>query len=121
MILFLDDLRMPEDIGLKRENCLIVRNLDDAIAAFKRSIGKNEEKFELISLDHDLGDKHYSDDFSDEKTGYEFILFLEEKAANGKLEYLPEIRLHTANPVGRARMSRALDRVRYFYDRYSTE
>ena len=55
-----------------------------------------------LSLDHDLGDGN--------GTGYSVACWLEEEAASGR--YVPPvIRIHSANPVGRANMQRAIDSI----------
>lgn len=57
-----------------------------------------------ISLDHDLGD--------DEKygTGYTVACWIEEAVALRGFEP-PEIKIHSANNVGRARMQRAIESI----------
>lgn len=57
---------------------------------------------EVLSLDHDLG----GDD-----TGYKVVLWLELRAADG-LPVPGDIRVHSANPVGAARMLAGLESVR---------
>lgn len=59
-----------------------------------------------LSLDHDLGDDKLG-------TGYTVALWLEEKAYEGKWEVIPStIRVHSANPVGAARIHQALEKIR---------
>lgn len=54
----------------------------------------------LISLDHDLGDGG--------GTGYEVAKYIEEKSFNGAI--LPmEVRVHSANPVGRKNILMCID------------
>ncbi len=50
-----------------------------------------------LSLDHDLG----GDD-----TGYRVVCWLEEHAVNGG--HVPHLTIHSANPVGRARMAQGI-------------
>jgi|SRR5690606_15040033 len=57
-------------------------------------------KVEEISLDHDLGEGL--------ETGYDFLLWLEAQAYIGKWKKIPEIRIHSANPVGVQNMKAAL-------------
>lgn len=59
-----------------------------------------------LSLDHDLGD--------DVKTGYDVAKFIEEAAYKKILAPL-EVVVHSANPVGRRNIERALDRARLFW------
>ena len=61
------------------------------------------------SLDHDLGLLGGER----ERTGYDVVLWLEREVAEGRwIIPLPEIRVHSANPVGRARMERAIVSIR---------
>jgi NAD+-processing family protein with receiver domain len=58
-----------------------------------------------LSLDHDLG---LASEES-EQTGYDVLVWLEREVAEGRWRSpLPAIRVHSANPVGRARMERAI-------------
>lgn len=71
----------------------------------------------ILSLDHDLGD--------DEETGYSFISWFESAIWNEELDiyYEPEIRIHSANPVGASKMQSAADSIaRYFrYEKHKNE
>ena len=60
---------------------------------------EKQEPIELIDLDHDAGD--YAAD------GGDYIKLLDWMAETGR-KY--PVRLHTANPVGRANMQRLIDR-----------
>lgn len=86
MQLFLDDERQPP------AGWSLVRTAEEAIRVLKHGIVKR------LSLDHDLGT---------EKTGYDVLLWLEEIVAEDPEFPVPDIILHTANPVGRARMEAA--------------
>ena len=79
MKLYLDDLRTPSDV----KNWQVVRSYDELVAHIKLN---GLENYELISLDHDLGDsamKEYYDNVSPnytldyshitEKTGMGYI------------------------------------------------
>ena len=57
----------------------------------------------VISLDHDMGEGAMD--------GYAVMLMLEHDVVCSKLPYIPEIRIHTANPVGRKRMEQARDSI----------
>ena len=62
-----------------------------------------------LSLDHDLG----LADGGRELTGYDVVLWIEREVAEGRwIVPLPEIRIHSANPVGRARMERAIASIK---------
>jgi hypothetical protein len=59
----------------------------------------------VLSLDHDLG-------LEPGRTGYQVLAFLEREVAAGWRGPLPEVAVHSANPVGRRRMLRALEAIR---------
>ena len=62
-----------------------------------------------ISLDHDLGLL----DGDRERTGYDVLIWLEREVAEGRwIIPLPEISVHSANPVGRKRMEQAIASIR---------
>ncbi len=92
--LWIDDVRPAPD-----DTWDIARTYDEAI----NSLSKN--KYDIVSFDHDLGD------FKDgrERTGYDVLLWLTEKRLNN--ETVPKnLRIHSANPVGRQRMQGVIDR-----------
>ena len=60
-----------------------------------------EESFELIFLDHDLGDEVYVD--SGEGTGHEVAEYIADNKLTSDL-----IVIHTCNPIGAVNMSRTL-------------
>lgn len=57
-----------------------------------------------LSLDHDLGDKVFG-------TGYDVCRWLEAAVVDDPTFPMPVVTLHTANPVGRQNMQRALDSI----------
>jgi len=62
-------------------------------------------QYEIISLDHDLG----CFVGNKEITGYDILTWLIYRKQDGN--YVPtEVRIHTANPVGRKNMTETLDR-----------
>lgn len=89
MILFLDDTRLPEHVGLKSTDCVIVRTADEAQATLQQN-----PVFDSWSLDHDLG--------LGSLTGYEFLKWVADHA----LDKWPKgmIKVHSANPVGTKNM-----------------
>lgn len=96
MKVWLDDVRDAPD------GWVHVRTPEEAIELLRS--GKVEE----ISLDHDLG--LASDEA--ERTGYDVLRWLEEAVATGAWTFpLPEIRIHSANPVGKRRMEHAIDSI----------
>jgi hypothetical protein len=91
--LWLDDVREAP------QGWIHVRTPDEAIDLLRT--GEVEE----ISLDHDLGLATPEA----ERTGYDVLLWLEEKLATSAWQFeVPEIRVHSANPVGRRRMEQAI-------------
>ena len=104
--LYLDDVRTP--IG---DDWIIARNYDEFVAQIKlHSLGN----FEVISLDHDLGEtamveyynnvkENYIIDYSNilEKTGYDAAKFLVAESMNTSIP-LPQVYVHSANPIGSA-------------------
>jgi hypothetical protein len=71
-----------------------------------------------LSLDHDLGLDR--DEF--ERTGYDVLAWLEREVAEGRWRSpLPAIRVHSVNPVGRARMERAIAAIERLGDRARRE
>jgi hypothetical protein len=65
---------------------------------------------EEISLDHDLG---LFTEGGKERTGYEVLVFIEREVAMGTATFtLPEIHIHSANAVGRRRMSQAIQSIK---------
>jgi hypothetical protein len=106
--LYLDDIRTPVD-----EGWIVVRNYDEFVAQIKlRGLGS----FELISLDHDLGEgamveyytnvkNNYMLDYNNinERTGMDCCHYLVSESMNEKIP-LPQIYIHSANPIGAANM-----------------
>ena len=67
---------------------------------------------EAISLDHDLGEDSAG-------TGYNVALWIEQAAHSGAINPLLWT-IHSANPIGRARMLAALNNAnRYWVERFS--
>lgn len=64
----------------------------------------------LVSMDHDLGDPNGN-------TGYDILCEVERQIAKGGWWVpLPEFIVHSANPVGRANMERAIAAIRRLAD-----
>jgi len=106
--LYLDDVRTPKDDTWK-----VVRSYDEFVAHIKMN---GLEKYETISLDHDLGDTamneyynnvhpNYTLDYNNitEKTGLDCCKFLVAESMNTKVP-LPQIYVHSANPIGSGNM-----------------
>ena len=106
--LYLDDVRTP-----KAEDWIIARNYDEFVASIKLyGLGN----FEVISLDHDLGEgamieyytnvkNNYMLDYNNiqERTGMDCCRFLVAESMNQNIP-LPQIYVHSANPIGSANM-----------------
>lgn len=111
--LFLDDERMPGDVkwlliggvGSWGADWYIVRSLNEAVAWVK------EHGFpDVISFDHDLGDAHYEEDYSDGKTGYDFAKWLiEHDLDNNSMPENFKFTVHSKNPIGKENIERLLN------------
>lgn len=111
--LYLDDIRTPIDT-----DWIVVRNFDEfvnAITKFKLT------SFDIISLDHDLGESAMTEFFLNtyhnnkinydnihEKTGMDCAKFLVEYSLDNKIN-LPDVNVHSANPVGSINISSYID------------
>jgi hypothetical protein len=104
MYLYLDDVRIPTE-----GNWEVVRNYDEFVAHIKLN---GLENYEVISLDHDLGESamqeyytnvkpHYELDYKriEEKTGMDCARFLVAESVLKNIP-LPQIYVHSANPIG---------------------
>lgn len=96
MKVYLDDVRpKPADFDVK------VTTAYEAIELLKTG------QVDLISLDYDLG--------SDGDEGELVSNWIEEQAYNGTLKRV-KVLFHTDNPVGRKRMSQAIENAKRFWD-----
>jgi len=106
--LYLDDVRIPND-----DRWQLVKNYDEFISHIRLN---GLENYEVISLDHDLGDTamreyfnnvkdNYKIDYDNisEKTGYDCAKWLVAEASNKNID-LPTVYVHSANPIGAANM-----------------
>ena len=106
--LYLDDVRTPTS-----DEWIIVRNYDEFVAEIKKW---GLDEFEIISLDHDLGEgamvEYYTNvknNFTlnyeniEEKTGMDCCRFLVSESMSKNIP-LPQIYVHSANPIGSANM-----------------
>ena len=104
--LYLDDVRTPV-----AEDWIVVRNYEQFVSQIKLyGLGN----YEVISLDHDLGDtamieyytnvkNNYNLNYENilEKTGYDAAKFLVAESMNTGIP-LPQIYIHSSNPIGSA-------------------
>ena len=108
LYLYLDDVRTPT-----ADNWEVVRNYDEFVAHIKMY---GLDAYEVISLDHDLGDAamieyytnvkpNYELDYNRiaEKTGMDCARFLVAESMTNNIP-LPVIYVHSANPIGSANM-----------------
>lgn len=113
--LYLDDVRTPLNMSNEWVGELpewqVVRSYDE----FVEHIQKNGlENYEIISLDHDLGESamkefyrnvhpNYTLNYNNivEKTGYDCAKWLVEESVNKNIP-LPKVYTHSANPIGSA-------------------
>lgn len=104
--LYLDDIRTPNN-----DDWLVVRGYNEFVSHIRlNGLGK----YDVISLDHDLGDTaqkeyfnnvspNYQLDYNNilEKTGLDCAKWLVAESMNSKIP-LPQIYTHSANPIGSA-------------------
>jgi hypothetical protein len=106
--LYLDDVRTPVD-----ETWVVVRNYDEFVDKIKLY---GLDGIEVISLDHDLGEgamveyytnvkNNYTLDYNNiqERTGYDCCKFIVNESLLKNIP-LPQIYVHSANPIGSANM-----------------
>jgi hypothetical protein len=104
--LYLDDIRTPNN-----DDWSVVRSYDELVSHIRLN---GLDKYEVISLDHDLGDTaqqeyynnvspNYQLDYNNilEKTGLDCAKWLVAESMNSKIP-LPQIYTHSANPIGSA-------------------
>lgn len=102
--LYLDDVRTPIE-----KIWIVTRNYDEFVEIINK---EGLENFEVISLDHDLGESAMTEFFENvyingkldynnitEKTGFDCAKFLIELSMDSGIK-LPQIYVHSANPVG---------------------
>ena len=105
--LYLDDVRIPTD-----DSWQVVKDYTEFVSHIRLN---GLENYEVISLDHDLGeqamDEFYNnalpnytlnyDNIVNEKTGLDCAKWLVAESMNKKIP-LPQIYVHSANPIGSA-------------------
>lgn len=103
MKLYLDDIR-PCPVG-----CTYAQNVAQAIEAVTACLARNEE-WTHASLDHDLAQEHYLPQPygapPQTGTGMDFVDWMIEHNCWPTVKPV----VHSANPVGAARMRQAIDR-----------
>jgi hypothetical protein len=113
--LYLDDVRTPKNPNNEWVDGIqqweVVRSYDEFVAHIQKN---GLENYEVISLDHDLGESamnefynnvhpNYTLDYKNisEKTGYDCAKWLVAESMKTNIP-LPQIYTHSANPIGSA-------------------
>jgi Cyclic-phosphate processing Receiver domain len=101
MKIWLDDVRTPPDETWKwAQNAQEFSELLPEIYA---------DEVTEISFDHDIASNDY---FGNEITGYTCLCWIEKIAYNDPAFRVPKMHVHSANPVGRQRMQKLIDRLK---------
>lgn len=96
--IFLDDIREPPDDG---HTWILSRTTNEAYMIMRAAYVSGYAIH--LSLDHDLGE--------DEPTGYDLVKMIERDVLVDQDMYNITFNIHSANPVGRANMQRAIDQI----------
>lgn len=98
MKIWLDDIRPAPDNWIWLKNSL-------EFSKYEILNGFVNGEVEAISFDHDLGEDSHS--------GYWCVCVLEELVYSARMykRDLPEFTIHSANPVGRRNIQRAIDNI----------
>lgn len=100
--LFLDDYRDPSYVSHLRlgSDWVVARDFEQA-----KDLILTRGYPDFISFDHDLGENHYDNDWSDASTGYDFAKwFCHHVGDPGKLPDFFDYYVHSMNPVGAERI-----------------
>lgn len=100
MNIYLDD--ETEDVRPTPEGFIRCRWPEEVIEHLKTG------QVKIVSLDHDLG--------CDERTGYDVCLWIEQEVVLHEFQP-PTILIHSANPVGIARMRRSVEFIKRYTDK----
>lgn len=104
MKVWLDDIRQPWKWG--RAGWTWAKTYDEAITFLKNY------DVEEIDLDHDLTIDQTLGILDQEKTGYDVLLWIEEKVVTDADYVPPTMYVHTANPAARPRMIAAIVKIK---------
>lgn len=108
IFIFLDDIRSNPDPNLWQ----LFKTSADLIDYLKILITDSPDLSHVVmSLDHDLGQRDGNGGYTD-GTGYDCCLFLESLSVNLPGFIMPTVRIHSSNPVGRAKMQSCLDSIK---------
>lgn len=100
MKIWLDDIRRPPDQSWTW--CDNGHDFDDWLKSEWR------DSIKEISFDHDIAT---FDAYGNEITGYTCLCWIEKLQFNDTKFKLPKMYVHSANPVGRAKMIRLIERL----------
>ena len=121
--LFLDDVRIPEDVYNYTFNSVYLKNKWVEVVNYDEFVKCIEENGvpHTVSFDHDIGFEHYEEqkeyDQYTEKTGYHCARWLIEHCVDYNLPIPSTILIHSANPVGRDNIKSLFDTYyKYFND-----
>ena len=93
--LFIDDVRMPSDVGYKDSDFIIAR---EPVAA---RYNIHHFKPQFIAFDHDLGERFGG---GMNQSGYDIAKWMISQELDGREEYITKdfkFSVHSANPVGK--------------------
>jgi len=103
MNIFLDDVRLPTDMGYMNNAAIyfqnefkVVKNVDE----FKKALDSSKEIIEIISFDHDLNPNHYNNLFASigrYGTGGEALQYFINWVKLFNIDYEIKIMFHTMN------------------------
>lgn len=99
--IWLDDMR-PLPREYKRSDGWIILRDGESLLGLVDAIGLH--KIVTISFDHDLGPSRYW-------TGYDTIKRIEAIVRERELMLVPEMRVHSADPVGSANIRSVIERI----------
>jgi len=110
MKIFLDDARIPPPAD-ETGPWVWCKDIPDVLALIYAG-----KQIDVISFDHDLGEPRSAnpDLQRPTPTGYQLLRFIEERIGAGvwpfdeTCEKVPHLQIHSANPVGRENMERAI-------------
>lgn len=103
-IIWLDDIRDPKYfISVKEEDIVVwVKTYEEFVEEIVKYLGTN--KYFIVDLDHDLGE---------DLSGYDCLKFVVSWCLSNNSD-LPEIRIHSQNPVGVENMKYLISNYKRF-------
>jgi hypothetical protein len=117
-MLYLDDMAARHEAVIDRLSEWDVTHVYDARACMRAL--ESQERFDLVSLDHDLEDEHYSYGYTEgalARTGWDVVVFMRSIPEERRPKY---VNVHSANPPAAERMVNELRAHGYQVSRYNT-